>query len=279
MCGRYVNVSKIKAIEKRFNAQMKQPELYRVNTNISVGELAPVITQEKPSEIQFLYFGFSPSWGKKRFYVINARSEGDHNKENNTNYSGPKGILQKPMFRQSIRSRRCLVLADAFIEGPEKEKLNKPHLVYMKDGHRPFAFAGIYDDWVNQETGEIISSFAIITTTANDLLQRVGHHRSPVILNKGEESDWLDPTTPLGEVTSLLHPYPDEELNAYPISPAIKSPRANGTDLLQPTGERIFTEYDYEIYTDIKLFGMGEGRAKERRESEDKDENDQLSMF
>jgi len=275
MCGRYVNVSKIKAIEKRFNAQMKQPELYRVNPNVSVGELAPVITQEKPGEIRFLKFGFTPSWAKKEYYMMNARSEGDHNKENNPNYSGPKGIIQKPMFRQAIRSKRCLVIADAFLEGPEKEKLSKPHLVYMKDGQRPFAFAGIYDDWVNTETGEITSSFAIITTTANDLLQRVGHHRSPVILSKEEEPDWLDSTAPLGEVTSLLHQYPDHELNAYPISPAIKSPRAYDFNLLKPTGERIFKEYDYEIYTDIKLFGMGESRARERRSGED----DQLSIF
>jgi putative SOS response-associated peptidase YedK len=275
MCGRYVNVSKIKAIEKRFNAQMKQPELYRVNTNISVGELAPVITQDKPGDIQFLKFGFTPAWAKKEYYMFNARSEGDHNKDNNPTYSGPKGILQKPMFRQSIRSKRCLVLADAFIEGPQKEKLSKPFLVYMKDGKRPFAMAGIYDNWVNQETGEITSSFAVITTTANELLQRVGHHRSPVILEKGEETEWLNSTTPLGEVTSLLKPYPDELLNAYPISTDIKNPRANSLELLQPTGERIFTEYDYEIYSDIKLFGMGEGRARERRN----DEGDQLSIF
>lgn len=275
MCGRYVNVSKIKAIEKRFNAQMKQPELYRVNTNISVGELAPVITQDTPADIKFLKFGFTPAWAKKQYYMFNARSEGDHNKENNPKYSGSKGILQKPMFRQAIRSKRCLVLADAFIEGPQKEKLSKPFLVYMKDGKRPFAMAGIYDDWVNQETGEIISSFAVITTTANDLLQRIGHHRAPVILEKGEESEWLDPNIPLGEVTSLLKPYPDEQLNAYPISTDIKNPRANSLELIQPTGERIFTEYDYEIYSDIKLFGMGEGRAKERRN----DEDDQLSIF
>ncbi len=275
MCGRYVNVSKIKAIEKRFNAQMKQPELYRVNTNISVGELAPVITQDKPGDIQFLKFGFTPAWAKKEYYMFNARSEGDHNKENNPAYSGAKGIIQKPMFRQSIRSKRCLVLADAFIEGPQKEKLSKPFLVYMKDGKRPFAMAGIYDEWVNQQTGEITSSFAVITTTANDLLQRVGHHRSPVILEKGEETEWLNPHAPLGEVTSLLKPYPNKTLNAYPISTDIKNPRANSMKLLQPTGERIFTEYDYEIYSDIKLFGMGEGRARERRA----DEDDQLSIF
>jgi hypothetical protein len=38
--------------------------------------------------------------------------------------------------------------------------------------------------------------------------------------------------------------------------------------LLQPIGERIFPEFDYEVYQDIKMFGMGETRAKERRDSE-----------
>ena len=69
-----------------------------------------------------MQFGFTPSWAKKQFYMINARSEGDHNADNHPGYRGAMGILQKPMFRQSIRTRRCLVIADAFIEGPQTRK-------------------------------------------------------------------------------------------------------------------------------------------------------------
>lgn len=268
MCGRYVTVTKIKEIEKRFNVKTPNPELFQENTNVSTGQMAPVISNDNTNEIQFYKFGFTPAWGKKQYYMINARSEGDHNKENDPNYHGAKGIINKPMFRQSIRNRRCLVIADAFIEGPQKERLSKPYLIYRRDGKRPFALAGIWDKWVNKETGEIVNSFAIITTMSNEITQKIGHHRSPVILHEQQEKLWLDNELPLNDVTAMLEPYPAEELNAYPISPEIKSPKANGIALLEPIGQRVYPEYDYEIYQEIKMFGMGETRAKERRDNE-----------
>ena len=238
------------------------PGLFTSNTNVSHGEKAPVITNEAPAELQFFQFGFTPFWAQKQFYMINARAEGDHNKEDNPAYTGMRGIINKPMFRKSIRSKRCLVVADAFIEGPKKEKLSKPFVVYLKDKVRPFAMAGIWDEWVNQQTGEVIKSFAVITTVSNDLLQRVGHHRSPVVLRPEQERAWLDTELPLSEVTAMLDPYDASLMNAYPIDPAIKNPRANGMDLIKPVGERIYKEYEYEIYEEVKLFGMGESRRK-----------------
>ena len=212
-----------------------------------------------------MQFGFTPSWAKKQFYMINARSEGDHNAENDPGYRGAMGILQKPMFRQSIRTRRCLVVADAFIEGPQREKLAKPYVVYARDGQRPFALAGIWDEWTDTGSGEIIRSFAIITTTACDAMNAIGHHRSPVMLDPEDERKWIDPVTPLAEATALLRPIPDGKLNAYPIDTAIKNPRLNGTTLLQPTGERIFPEYDFELHQSLQVFGMGESPGRQRR--------------
>ena len=40
-------------------------------------------------------FGFTPFWAKKKMYVVNARSEGDYNKENDPLYTGAKGIITK----------------------------------------------------------------------------------------------------------------------------------------------------------------------------------------
>ena len=264
MCGRYVNISKVKAVEKRFSALVERPELYVPNTNISIGDMAPIITQERPDIIRHYQFGFTPHWAKKPFHLFNARSEGDYNKENNPLYSGAKGITMKPAFRQSIRSKRCLVLADAFIEGPQKERVSKPYVIYKRDG-APFAFAGVYDTWVNPDTGEMVDSFAIITTVSNAITASIAHHRSPVILSQEDESTWIDPQAPLGEITSLLQPYPAVELNAYAISPAIKNPKANGPELLKPMGQRLVPEYDYEIHTHLGLQGMGMTQARQRK--------------
>ena len=268
MCGRYVTVTSVKAIEKRF--QVTAGPGYTdapppPNTNVSHGVAAPVITGDQPAALQAMQFGFTPSWAKKQFYMINARSEGDHNADNDPGYRGAMGILQKPMFRQSIRTRRCLVIADAFIEGPQREKLAKPYVVYAREGQRPFALAGIWDEWTDTSSGELIRSFAIITTTACDAMHAIGHHRSPVMLDPEDERKWIDPVTSLSDATGLLRPIPDGKLNAYPIDTAIKNPRLNGTTLLQPTGDRIFPEYDFELHQSLQMFGMGESPGRQRR--------------
>jgi len=260
MCGRYVLVQKAEVIEKRFNVTFPEHLEWKAAYNISPGNQAPVITADKPREVQLFYFGLTPFWAKKPMYLFNARAEGDHNQENDPEYKGSKGIITKPAFRKPIRSQRCLVPADCFIEGTIHEKLAKPFVVYLKDGVRPFSFAGIWDLWANKETGEVIHSFAIITTVANSLLQRLPHHRSPVILDQRDEALWLDNDLPLSGVTHLLRPYPSEKMNAYPISDRIRNPKADGPELLKPAGERLVPEYEVKTRSDLTLQGMGSNK-------------------
>ena len=266
MCGRYVTISSVQSIEKRFQVEATSDVLNRLrpNANVSHGEYAPVITSDAPGTLQLQQFGFTPRWAKKQFYMINARSEGDHNSENDPRYTGAMGILQKPMFRQSIRDRRCLIVADAIIEGPRQEKLTKPYLIYARNGLRPFAMAGIWDEWTNPSTGEITQSFAILTTVSNRLMERIGHHRSPVILHEEAEQNWINPAAPLQDITALLRPYPERFLNAYPISPAIRDPRTNDSDLLQPIGQRVHPEHLYSIHQDLEMFGTGDPKELRR---------------
>jgi putative SOS response-associated peptidase YedK len=260
MCGRYILVQKLEQIEKRFNVTAPEGMGWRPAYNIAPGQMAPVITADNPRELQLYRFGMTPFWAQKPMYLINARAEGDHNKDDDPGYKGAKGIIIKPAFRKPIRSQRCLVIADAFIEGTLKEKLSKPFVVYLRNQVRPFSFAGIWDEWLNTETGEIVRGFAIITTTANELLLKLPHHRSPVILDQRHEKKWLDNSLPLADITKLLKPYFAELMNAYPIGPAIKNPRAEGPELLKPTGERVVPEYDVKTQEDVELQGMGGGK-------------------
>lgn len=260
MCGRYVLVQKLEVLEKRFNVKAPEGFEYRPAYNISPGNYAPVITDENPKTLSLFRFGMTPFWAKKSMFLINARTEGDHNPENDPEYKGARGIITKPAFRKPVRSQRCLVLADAFIEGTKEEKLNKPFLVYLRNKDRPFAFAGIWDRWTDPETGEIIHSYAIITITANELLQKLPHHRSPVILHRHSEQAWLRQDLPLADVTAMLRPYPSDLMNAYPISNAIRNPRAEGADLLKPVGDPVETETRIKKSTDVRLQGMGTGK-------------------
>ncbi|MEA3479287.1 MAG: SOS response-associated peptidase [Bacteroidota bacterium] len=257
MCGRYVLVQKIEVIEKRFNVTTPATLDFKPSYNISPGQYAPVVTSDNPRELELLQFGMTPFWAKKPMYLFNARSEGDHNKDNDPKFNGAKGIISKPAFRKPIRSQRCLVIADCFIEGTLKERLGKPFVVYLKDMQRPFALAGIFDTWLNKETGELLKSFSIITTVANELLQKLPHHRSPVILRSKDEKKWLNPGLPLTDITRLLRPFPADQMNAYPISPDIKNPRAEGAHLIKPIGERLVPEHNINKSNELSLQGMG----------------------
>lgn len=266
MCGRYIIVSKVEVVEKKFNA--KSEAIFEANYNVSAGDKAPIITSAAPQKIQLSHFGFTPSFAAKKTYILNARAEGDHNVENRPDFTGAKGIIKKPYFRKAIRSQRCLVLADAFIEGTTANKLDEPYLVYLKDKNRPFAFAGIYDEWLDSNSGEQYHSFAIITCPPNKLMTKIGHHRMPVILPPDYYNEYLNLDVPLSDVTSLLQRFPADQMNAYKISPAIKSPKNNAKEFIEPVSEWIQPEKELKIINQIDLFGMGESNAKRKREKD-----------
>jgi len=84
----------------------------------------------------------------------------------------------------------------------------------------PFALAGLYDSWIDPESGEIFNTFSVITTKANPMLEKIHNtkKRMPVILNKRIESDWIDPKTIPEAARSLLIPFDENELTAYPVT-------------------------------------------------------------
>lgn len=260
MCGRYVLVQSIELIEKRFNVTLPIDFDWKPNYNIGPGSFAPVITSENSNQLQFFKFGMTPFWAKKPMYLFNARSEGDRNSENDPTYSGAKDIINKPAFRKPIRSQRCLVIADAFIEGSVTEGLANPFLVFLRSRQRPFAFAGIYDTWEDPKSGNLINSFAIITTAGNECLKKIPHDRCPLILRPEQESKWLNLNTALSDVTKIMQPVANDYLNAFPISPDIKNPKNNSKDLIKPLGVSFYNVEEIATSKELRLQGMGSGK-------------------
>jgi putative SOS response-associated peptidase YedK len=266
MLSRYIISTTPSAIESKF-ALPPQSILVENNYNISPGQLAPVITNEKPYEIQLFQFGLTPFWAKREMLIGNARSEGDYNKEDYPDFKGAKGIILKPAFRKPIRSQRCLVIASAFIEGVKESRLSIPYLVYLRNHKNPFAIAGIWDTWLNPQTGDSVNSFCIITTSANSLMQKLGHLRMPVILSDNEEKRWIKPTAELTNITCLLNRYDSKLMNAYPIDPKIKNPINNDKQLIQPVGAKVLTEDESQVFQCTSY--QGYYRSKKRPEFDD----------
>ena len=156
MSKKFVLASDLQRIETRFNARLSPntieiPKLYAV----SGGDETFVITSQEPHLIQVFKFGMTPFYSHEQLNLINARAEGDKNGADIPDYNGSKAIFLKQAFRKPIQSQRCLVIADAYYEWSDQ---NKPYLVYLQNKNRPFAFAGLYDQWKNPESGEIIYS-------------------------------------------------------------------------------------------------------------------------
>lgn len=233
--------SSLEKIKYRFNVESPSIKDWKQGQIISPAGEALIITQENPKEIMLSTFGMMPAWSKQPLPIINARAEGDKNPENNPSFSGSKAIFRKPAFQKPVFFRRCLIIADAFIEWSTIGN-QAPYLVYLRNQERPFAMAGLYDIWTNPTTSEKHHTFTIITVTGNTLLRKLPYTRMPVILEKGKEFRWLKPELSLQEILGQLQKYPSRLMNAYPISEEINRTNTYSPDIIKPAGEKLLSE-------------------------------------
>ena len=227
-----VNVNLIKEeLENRYGATLIDHDKYRPSYYYHAFGLPsiPAICSGKPSEIQLLRWGLIPSWTKSideaniiRYKTFNARSE---------------SIATKPSFSASFRSKRCIIPVKGFFEWQHLGNQKIPWYIYHA-GDEILSLAGLYSDWVENNTGEVFSTFSIITTDANDLMAKIHNSgkRMPAILNRSSESMWLDLSASQADVQSLLIPSPSEILKAHTISPLVndRSADKNNPDLIRP---------------------------------------------
>lgn len=223
MCGRG-SLNKVeKDLEKRFNATFYSDDLERYNPlptfNLAPTQWHPVITQQDPQHYQYFKWGLIPSWSKDHRIgskLINARVE---------------GLIEKPFFKSALKDRRCIVPLDGFYEWKViANKVKKPYRIRFKDDSI-FFVAGLYDQWKN-EKAEIIHSFTIITQKPNPYLSSI-HDRMPAILQREQESLWLDPLISLEQSLQLITPLAGDYLDAYPVSDAVNQVKNNNASLIE----------------------------------------------
>ena len=197
--------------------ELRTPPRY----NIAPSQPAAVVPNQPQPRVEFYRWGLIPSWAADPAVgnrMINARAE---------------SLARKPSFRTALRRRRCLVPADGFFEWRrEPGGAKTPIYVRLRSG-RPFAFAGLWDEWHDPD-GAPLRTFTIITTDPNDLLRPI-HNRMPVILREEDYRAWLAP----GEreppaLLELLRPYPAEAMCAQAVSRAVNNPAHDAPDCIEP---------------------------------------------
>ena len=140
----------------------------------------PVLVNQN---IERLTWGLIPFWVKTEEMAqdlwnqtLNARWETIHD---------------KPSF-QKIKQNRCIVPCTGFFEWKQVGKSKMKHNI--EPIHSDFLFlAGMFDEWVNPNSGEVHKTFSIITQPANELMSEIHNtkKRMPVLIDQEKLDEWF----------------------------------------------------------------------------------------
>jgi len=257
MCGRYASSLRPEDLVEEFDVDEdrtgervrsilvtpQNPPAGQPDFNMAPTKAAPVVLTragrgdpdaEPTRQLRLLTWGLVPSWSrdvKVGLRMTNARSE---------------SLLGKSSFARAAASRRCLVPADGWYEwqvsptavDAKGKPRKQPFFIHRSDGG-PMAMAGLYEFWRDRSLAEDdpdawLATYTIITTAAEPGLDRI-HDRQPLVLERADWDDWLDPTaTDLARVKAHLEFSAPGRFDAYPVSTAVNYSRNNGAQLLVP---------------------------------------------
>jgi putative SOS response-associated peptidase YedK len=226
MCGRY-RIKNTEAVDELTRLLFGIPAWATgpmpPRFNIAPSQEMPVLALGEDGQpiVAPMRWGLIPFWEKDdapKVRPINAQAE---------------SVATKPMFKQSVQRRRCLVAADGFYEWRRLDETTKqPFDIHLKGG-RPFFFAGIYE----RATSQRPATYAILTTRANELMATI-HGRMPAIVEGDTARRWIAPgsLTP-DHIAELTAPHPATDMEAIPVSSIVNSPARDVPECLVPVAE------------------------------------------
>jgi len=170
----------------------------------------PILPIFSHSKIIPAVWGLLPFWAKDRKLMnktLNARSETLHEKN----------------AYKNVVNNRCIIVIDGFFEHHHYNGLTYPFYI-SHTNKEPIFLAGLFSNWTDNITGEIICTFTIITTKANSLLQQLHNNpklsfgpRMPLILNNRFAQLWLQLDLSKQDINSLFQSYPSNALQYYTV--------------------------------------------------------------
>lgn len=215
MCFHNSMSKKAKALAVRYGRQLNAVEIAEkiIQEQYHVSAFNnpeyPIITTAP--EVQVYNWGLIPFWVKSEADAAQIRKK--------TYNARAESIFQKPSFRSSIRTQRCIVPSTGWFDWRHESGEKIPYFIYVKD-EAIFSMAGIYAEWRNPHNGRTNYTFSIITTQANPLMSYIHNtnYRMPVLLHKEDEEKWLYPELKEEDIKSLLQPFDDSLMDAYVIN-------------------------------------------------------------
>ena len=221
MCGRFAFYSPSEAAAALFgvNGSTVVEPRYNIAPTQYIAAIRDGDNNER--ELVMLRWGLVPFWAKDPSVgnrMINARAE---------------TVAEKPSFRAAYSRRRCIVLADGFYEWRRDADAKTPYFISLASG-KPFALAGLWENWLDKKSDDSIQSATLITTEANDFMHPL-HHRMPMILGLDAANNWLGGDKTMLETAAANSP----PLRAWPVDRRVNNARNQGAELIEPNGDTL----------------------------------------
>jgi putative SOS response-associated peptidase YedK len=138
-------------------------------------------------------------------------------------------LAAKASYKQPwARGQRCIVPAESFFEPNWESGRHVPWRFWRADG-RPWGLAGLWNTWLDRETGELLESYTLLTLNADQhpLMRRMHRpdpqrppeaqdKRSVVPIEDADLATWLH--APQAEAAQLLRLAPPERFRAEPAA-------------------------------------------------------------
>ena len=186
MCAQYDIKTPAEEIAEALHRQFGKKAPMEWKPRVVPYGLAPVAVGD---HLELMQYSLVPGWSKEpkvKFATYNARLD---------------TILEKATWKNPFVKKHCVVPISRFIEPVYESKTGlEGNMVAFrqKDGALLLA-AGIWDEWKDKTTGQVIHSFAIVTNDPSDYVKDVGHDRQPVFLSPERAEEWLSSEGEKGE--------------------------------------------------------------------------------
>jgi putative SOS response-associated peptidase YedK len=217
MCGRFTYRLTWEEIVRLYRLTLDQPaQNTRARYNICpTTTIDTIVEREGKRELARMRWGLVPSWWSKplkelKLATFNARAE---------------TVAKKPFFRSAFKRTRCLIPVLGYYERQNTPSGKQPYHFTARDGSPALTIAGLWDEWRDKVSGEVLKSCTMIITEANESVAEV-HDRMPVLLAEKDFEPWLSGSAGL----ELLKPARDNLLQSWPVSKRVNSSRAPDED-------------------------------------------------
>lgn len=180
-----------------------------------------------------MHWELIPNW------VPNQKELTESRKKYNTLNIKSETIFENKVAQAVVHLQRCLVPVSYFFEWQDIEKQKIPHCISVKETN-PFFMAGVWNEWKDHTSGQIIQSFGIITTVANTFMEKIHNtkKRMPTILDTELAGAWMEPNITTNQIQEIAkHAISEDQLVAH----TIKKDFLQSNDPTEPHNYTIFS--------------------------------------